>query len=290
MNNPTIVIPPREKDVGGGFNVRRVLPWAKRKSVGPFVFWDHMGPTLLKNGDELQVRAHPHIGLSTLTYLFEGCIRHRDTLGITQDIKPGAINWMTAGKGIAHSERTHPEMGTNITLHGIQVWIALPKEAEEMEPSFVHIPESDVPHFTLDGHPAKLIAGEFEGLNSPVPIQSPLFYIDVSLVNDKKCSVTLPAGNECALYVAIGEIELEGKSYACGEMIVWDETEKITFSTKNQARVLIFGGLPFPEKRHVWWNLVSSRQDRIEQAKKDWRAGKFGKVIDEEEYIPMPES
>ncbi len=289
MNKPTIVIPPREKDLGAGFTVKRILPWAKRKTVGPFVFWDHMGPSFLKNGDELQVRAHPHIGLSTLTYLFEGSIRHRDTLGIIQDIRPGEVNWMTAGRGIAHSERTHPEMGTNISLHGIQVWIALPKEFEEVAPSFVHIPNNEIPKLDIEGHKISLVAGSMFNLTSPVPVHSELFYLDINPLADKPINLPIPKGNEAALYVAMGEICIGDDNYSAGQMVVWDGGDSIEFSASKNSRLLYFGGKPFGEKRTIWWNLVSSRSDRIEQAKKDWKNGKFGQVIDETEFIPLPE-
>lgn len=289
MANPSIVIPPREKDLGAGFTVKRVLPWVKRKTVGPFVFWDHMGPSFLKNGDELQVRAHPHIGLSTLTYLFSGSIRHRDTLGITQDIKPGEVNWMTAGRGIAHSERTHPEMGTNITLHGIQVWIALPKDFEDVSPSFTHIPNQEIPKLELDGHQISLIAGSMFNLSSPVPVHSELFYLDILPKANTPIKLQIPKQSEAALYVAVGVVQVEDESYSTGEMIVWDNATEVSFTASDDARLLFFGGKPFSEKRHIWWNLVSSNPDKIEQAKKDWKNGKFGTVIDETEFIPLPE-
>lgn len=289
MNEPTIVIEPRQKDLGGDLKVRRVLPWAKRKSVGPFVFWDHMGPTILKDGNEMQVRAHPHIGLSTLTYLFSGAIRHRDTLGITQDITPGGINWMTAGSGIAHSERTHPEMGTGVVLHGIQIWIALPKEKEEIDASFHHFPRSEVPKIEMGQHKATLIAGEYGKLKSPVPIQSPLLYIDIEITNSDPCLVEIPQSFESALYVAMGEASVGGKIYSEGQMLVWDQTTSINFSSTAGSRILILAGTPFPEKRTIWWNFVSSSPERIEQAKKDWLDGKFGQVVEEKEYIPLPE-
>lgn len=288
MKEPIIVVPPREKDLGGDLIVRRILPWAKRKTVGPFVFWDHMGPTKLKLGNEMQVRAHPHIGLSTLTYLFEGTIRHRDTLGIIQDITPGGINWMTAGRGIAHSERTHPEMGLNQNLHGIQIWVALPKDKEELEPSFHHIPKSDVPKIQLGKHKGTVIAGSYAGHRSPVPIHSELVYLDIEIADDSKCQLDIPTNFESAIYVAMGSISVAGKFYRDGEMLVWDDVETIEFSSGDKARVLLLAGKAFPEKRHVWWNFVSSSKERIEQAKQDWLDGKFGKVVDESEYIPLP--
>lgn len=291
MAKPSIIIPPRQKDLGAGFVVKRVLPWAKRKSVGPFVFWDHMGPSLLKDGDELQVRAHPHIGLSTLTYLFSGSIRHRDTLGIIQDIKPGEVNWMTAGRGIAHSERTHPEMGTNITLHGIQVWIALPKESEEVSPSFTHIPNQQIPKLDLDGHQVSLIAGSMFNLTSPVPVHSELFYLDIKPKTQQPITLPVPENNEAALYIAEGEVEIDGEQYSTGQMLVWDKQSEVCFKALTDSRLLFFGGKPFSEKRHIWWNLVSSSPQRIEQAKEDWKNGAFGRVIDEDEgeFIPLPE-
>lgn len=288
MLNPSLVIEPRTRDLGSGFVVRRILPWAKRRQVGPFVFWDHMGPVQLKRGDEMQVRAHPHIGLSTLTYLFSGKIRHRDTLGIIQDIEPGAINWMTAGRGIAHSERTHPEMGSNIVLEGIQIWIALPKEFEEVEPSFVHIAKEEIPSWQHQQHHCILVAGEYMQYKSPVPVYSPLFYLDVLAKEQRPCSLPIPDGHEAALYVAKGEIQVGDQKYREGQMLVWDQVDEITFTNLQHARVLLFGGKTFNEPRHIWWNLVSSRPERIEQAKEDWLHGRFGQVIDESEYIPLP--
>lgn len=290
MNHPTLVIPPRSTDLGGDLIVRRILPWSKRRQVGPFVFWDHMGPTFLKDGNEMQVRAHPHIGLSTLTYLFEGTIRHRDSLGIIQDITPGGINWMTAGRGIAHSERTHPEMGTMTNLHGIQIWIALPKDKEEIEPSFLHLPKDQVPTFLLNKHECTLVAGEYQEYKSPVPTHSPLFYLDIKTANDNECTLDLNRNFEIALYIAMGSVTVQDKTYQEGEMLVWDQLEKLKFKSSDKARVLVFGGEAFKEKRHIWWNFVSSSSERIEQAKKDWVNGSFGKVIDESEYIPLPEN
>ncbi len=288
MLNPTLVIDPRSRDLGDGFLVRRVLPWRKRRALGPFVFWDHMGPLTLTRGDEMQVRPHPHIGLSTLTYLFSGKIRHRDTLGNIQDIEPGAINWMTAGRAIAHSERTHPDMA-GMTLEGIQIWIALPTQYEEIDPSFIHLPKSDIPTFQHGNHHFTLIAGEYQNFKSPVPAYSELFYLDIQPAGDELCSLEILPGHESALYIARGEIQVGDTRYSEGQMLVWDQTQKIEFTSSQHSRVLAFGGKPLPEKRYMWWNFVSSRPERIEQAKRDWQEGRFGMVIEESEQAPLPQ-
>lgn len=276
-----MLIPKRIHDLDG-FKVNRILPYHRKRMVGPFIFWDHMGPMEIQKGDELTVRSHPHIGISTLTYLFEGKILHRDTLGFEQVIEAGQVNWMTAGRGIAHSERIKPlglKKGT--ILNGIQAWIALPKEKEEIAPSFEHIPH--VPEFELDGIQFTLIAGSLLAHKSTVPVYSDLFYLDARMPKGSRFRMPLN-GAEAAVYVVKGKLQCAEEL----EMFVF-ENEFLEIEALHESRVMILGGAPFPEKRHIWWNFVSSSKERIERAKEDWKTGKFGSVIHETEEIPLPE-
>lgn len=278
----------RARDLGDGFTVRRVLPIAHRKTVGPFIFFDQMGPVAHAPGVGLDVRPHPHIGLATVTYLFSGRIRHRDSLGTVQDIEPGAVNWMTAGRGIVHSERSTPEdrVGGQ-TLHGIQSWVALPKDHEETAPAFAHHPAATLPSIDLDGARRTLIAGRAFHAESPVQVFSPMFYIAVEA--RAGATVHLPGEYaERALYVAEGAVELEGQRITVGQMPVFAAGAPVHFTTSEPARVMLLGGAPIDGERHVWWNLVSSRPERIEQAKRDWAEGRFDKVPGETEFIPLP--
>ncbi|MDE2165216.1 MAG: pirin family protein [Alphaproteobacteria bacterium] len=284
-----LVIEPRTHDLGDGFEVRRVLPFAKRHMVGPFIFFDHFGPTMFRPGTGLDVRPHPHIGLATVTYLFAGEIMHRDSLGTTQLIRPGAVNWMTAGRGIVHSERTPPETrGHASPIYGIQSWVALPKTREEIAPAFEHYPAASLPLVDGDGVSARLIAGTMFGQTSPVTTQSPLFYADVTL---RAGAILIPPADyaERAAYLLEGAVECAGARHAPPQMLVFGRKARAAIKAVEPARLLLLGGEPLDGERHIWWNLVSSSPDRIEQAKRDWKAGRFPKVPgDSEEFIPLP--
>jgi redox-sensitive bicupin YhaK (pirin superfamily) len=258
--------------------------------VGPFVFFDQMGPTVLPAGTGLDVRPHPHIGLATVTYLFDGEILHRDSLGTVQLIRPGAVNWMTAGRGIAHSERTPSELRTGgRRLFGIQTWVGLPKDNEEAEPAFAHHPESSLPLLDSDGKRVRVIAGAFSGARSPLALFSETLYADVALTPSARLEI--PAEYEDrAIYIAKGRIEIGGDSFEEGRMLVFRSGEPVTVTAGRSARVLLLGGVPLDGLRHLWWNFVSSSTERIEQAKADWREGRFPQVPGETEFIPLPES
>jgi len=283
------VIVPRTRDLGDGFEVRRVLPSEERRTVGPFVFFDQMGPTVLRAGTGLDVRPHPHIGLATVTYLLDGEILHRDSLGTVQPIRPGEVYWMTAGRGIVHSERTPPELRTTGTrLFGVQTWIGLPKDLEEVEPSFVHHAESALPMLDGDGKHVRVIAGEFQGARSPLAVFSETLYADAALAAGARLEVP-PDYRERAIYIAEGRIAIAGDSFEAGRMLVFSPGDAILVDAIAQARFLLLGGEPLDGPRHLWWNFVSSSVERIDQAKADWREGRFPEVPDESEFIPLPE-
>jgi redox-sensitive bicupin YhaK (pirin superfamily) len=283
------VIVPRTRDLGDGFQVRRALPSVQRRMVGPFVFFDQMGPTVLRAGTGLDVRPHPHIGLATVTFLFDGEILHRDSLGTVQPIRPDEVNWMTAGRGIAHSERTPPEnRRTESRLFGIQTWVALPKEHEETEPTFAHHGAADLPVVAGEGKRVRLIIGALYGARSPVRVFSEMFYADAAL--DPGARLEIPADHEeRALYVAEGRIEVDGAAYDAGQLLVFRPGDPVTIAAADRSRALLLGGEPMDGPRHVWWNFVSSSKERIEQAKADWKAGRFPPVPGETEFIPLPE-
>jgi len=285
------LIVPRTRDLGDGFEVRRALPSVRRRMVGPFIFFDQMGPAVFRSGHGLDVRPHPHIGLATVTYLFEGEILHRDSLGTVQSIHPGAVNWMVAGRGIAHSERTPPELrATGGRLYGIQSWVAVPKRHEETAPAFAHTPADALPVLEDAGTRVRLIAGGLYGARSPVGTLSELFYADAVLAAGARLQV--PASHEeRAVYVAEGGVELGGQVYGTGQLLVLRPGAEgvLTGPGPTGGRVLLFGGEPMEGPRHIWWNFVSSSKERIEQAKADWRAGRIGPVPGETEFIPLPE-
>lgn len=284
-----LLITPRLRDLGDGFTVRRVLPYARRRHVGPFVFFDHMGPVQFAPGQGLDVRPHPHIGLATVTYLFEGEIMHRDSLGVVQPIRPGDVNWMVAGKGIAHSERTRPELReSGAPLHGIQSWFALPKAHEETEPTFHHHPASSLPEIEKSGVRLRLIAGSAFGATSPAQTFAPMFYLDAQMSDG--ATLPLPDGyEEQAVYVAVGEVALGGRIYGEGTMLVLKPHARPAITALGAARLMLLGGAPLDGERHLWWNFVSSSKDCIEQAKADWRAGNWPRVPGETDFIPLPE-
>ena len=279
-------IDPRERDLGG-FTVRRVLPAADRRSVGPFVFFDHMGPAEFAPGKGIEVRPHPHIGLATVTYLFEGEIMHRDSLGFVQPIRAGAVNLMTAGRGIVHSERAGDDLNSVSRLHGIQSWMALPDDQEEMEPAFVHHPADDLPELQRDGVTVRVIIGEAYGQRSPVETLSSMLYLECRMPAGSV--LTLPQGQqELAAYVVGGQVQIDGQAYADGVMAVAKQGASLSLHAKTDSRVMVIGGDPLGQ-RHVWWNFVASSKERIEQAKQDWKSGRFAPVPGETEFIPLPE-
>ena len=282
------VIVPRVRDLGG-FAVRRALPSARRQMVGPFIFFDQMGPTVFRAGSGLDVRPHPHIGLATVTYLFAGEILHRDSLGTVQPIRPGDVNWMTAGRGIAHSERTDPGLRTaEGRLFGIQAWVALPARHEEVAPAFAHVGRESLPMLEGEGTRVRVIAGTLYGVRSPVETLSALFYADAEV--DAGARLALPAEHEeRAVYVAEGSVAVAGDRFAAGNLLVFRPGDAITVTGEEASRLLLLGGEPMDGPRHIWWNFVSHARDRIEQAKADWRAGRFAPVPGDDEFIPLPE-
>jgi redox-sensitive bicupin YhaK (pirin superfamily) len=283
------VVVPRPHDLGG-FEVRRALPSIEQRSVGPFVFFDQMGPAELQPGQGIDVRPHPHIGLATVTYLFAGTIIHRDSLGSVQAIEPGAVNWMTAGRGIVHSERSDKELRKQKQqLYGIQSWVALPQKDEETDPDFVHYSASSLPELQGEGKTVRIIAGSMFGKTSPVKTHSSLFYCDVEMRT--AASINLESGyQERAVYLLEGDFEIAGNIFRPGRLLVFSAGDEIAIKAISPARLLLFGGEPLDGPRHVWWNFVSSSRERIEQAKADWKSGLFSSVAGDTEFIPLPEN
>lgn len=289
MSNIELVIVPKQKDLGDNFVVRRALPHMKKRTVGPFIFWDHMGPVSLEADRDMTVRAHPHIGLATITWLFKGEIMHRDNLGNEQPIRPGEVNWMTAGSGIVHSERTHSKKEI-VDLEGIQLWLALPKEHEDIEPSFYHCGEDSIPSIQHGDAQLRLIAGTGFNKKSPVPVFSDLFYFNAELKQGKLFETQLQSNHEGAIYVIDGQIEIEDQIFDPYNLIVLKQGGQLALKALKDAKFMYFGGQPFPEKRFIWWNFVSSSQEKIEAAKLKWKNDEFAPVINEDERIPLPES
>ena len=280
-----LAIEPDVKDLGG-FTVRRVLPSRARRMVGPFIFFDHMGPAEFPPGEGIQVRPHPHIGLATVTYLFEGEIVHRDDLGYVQPIQPGAVNLMTAGRGIVHSERAGDDLQTTSRLHGIQSWMALPSDEEECDPDFEHYPARDLPAFDQDGVHVTVIIGEAFGHQSPVEVRAPMIYLELRMPAGTR--ITIPADyEERAAYVVDGDVRIDEESYGPGLMAVARSAGELPLVAAADSHVMIVGGAQMG-KRHIWWNFVASSRDRIEQAKQDWTEDRFGKIPGETEFIPLP--
>ncbi len=285
-----MVILPPVRDLGDGFTVRRALPSAHRRMVGPFIFFDQMGEATFNSGEGLDVRPHPHIGLATVTYLLEGEILHRDSVGSVQSIRPGEVNWMTAGSGIVHSERTSPQnRAKGGKLFGLQTWVALPTRSEETDPSFAHHKEHDIPTIEDAGTRLTLIAGKSDGLTSPVRTYSDMVYADIALVDGARYQVKAEH-IERAVYVVSGEVEVIDQTggFASGELVVFKPGAEVILRSKGATRLMLLGGEPLPEKRNIFWNFVSSSAERIEQAKEDWKAQRFAKVPDESEFIPLP--
>lgn len=287
MDPTRLFLAPHAKDLGGGFTVRRFLPAAARQAVGPFLFFDHFGPVDAGPDDNHDVRAHPHIGLATVTYLFEGAMQHRDSLGVVQRIEPGAINWMTAGCGIVHSERTPDDLRRVARRsHGLQLWVALPAADEEVAPSFVHTPAADIPALEVGGARLRVLVGSAFGVSSPVAVRSPTLYLDIALSAGD--GFPLPLAEERAVYVVEGDAQLDGEDLPPGKMVVLAPGEEPMLSADGEARVVLVGGAPLGH-RHMWWNFVSSRKERIVQAADDWAAGRFSAVPGETESIPLPD-
>jgi len=282
------VIVPRARDLGG-FEVRRALPSSSRQMVGPFIFFDQMGPAEFLLGQGIDVRPHPHIGLATVTYLIDGEIIHRDSLGTLQPIRPGEVNWMTAGRGIAHSERTAPEARVGgARLFGIQTWVALPRQVEETAPAFAHHAMGELPLIEDHGSTVRLVLGALYGRSSPVRTFSEMFYADAAL--EAGARLPLDAGHEeRAIYIVDGAIEVAGDRFEKAQLLVFRPGDRITIAALTPARLILLGGEPMDGPRHIWWNFVSSSKDRIDQAKADWQAGRFTPVPDETEFIPLPE-
>jgi redox-sensitive bicupin YhaK (pirin superfamily) len=283
------VIVPRTVDLGD-FAVRRALPSARTRMVGPFIFFDHFGPAEFRAGAGLDVRPHPHIGLSTVSYLFDGEIMHRDSLGTAIAIKPGEVNWMTAGRGIVHSERTGPEKrAAGGPIHGLQMWVGLPAAKEEMDPGFAHHETREFPVVTDAGKTVRVVVGSLYGSRSPVPTVHETIFGDVHL----KAGAAVPLEaihEERAIYILDGEIEIADDKFGGGQLLVFKPGDVIALTATRDSHFVIIGGAPMDGPRHIWWNFVSSRKDRIEQAKADWKAGHFQKVPgDEIEFIPLPE-
>jgi redox-sensitive bicupin YhaK (pirin superfamily) len=284
-----LVVVPRSVDLGA-FSVRRALPHAKRRMVGPFIFFDHMGPAEFRGGQGMDVRPHPHIGLATVTFLFAGEIMHRDSLGSAVPIQPGDVNWMTAGRGIAHSERTAPDHRIDgEPLHGLQCWVALPSASEETDPAFVHVDRAELPVVTDHGRTVRIVAGTLLGQRSPVKTASDTVFADITLAAGAKIPLDA-ATEERALYVIDGEIDIAGDRFAPGQLLIFRPGDTITVTATRDAHAVLVGGAAMDGPRHIWWNFVSSRKDRIEQAKADWKAGRFDSVPgDTKEFIPLPE-
>lgn len=284
----TRLVAPRVHDIGD-FEVRRAVPSIQARSVGPFVFVDHMGPASFAPGHGIDVRPHPHIGLATVTFLWQGRLRHRDTLGTIRDIGPGDVNWMTAGRGIAHSERTPPDAReTGQPVHGMQTWVALPKSAEEIAPAFHHHPAATVPRIERPGLLLQVVAGRAFGEESPVAVFSDTLYVAIDLEPGAELELDA-AHRERALYLLEGEAQLDGADLPAMHLLVLDDGVRHRLRAKTAVKAMLLGGEPLDAPRHMWWNFVSSSKERIEQAKHDWVLGKFGDVPGETEFIPLPE-
>ncbi|HEX7889478.1 MAG TPA: pirin family protein [Ramlibacter sp.] len=277
-----------DKDLGGGFVVRRLLPHARQRSVGPFIFFDHFGPAEELPGVDHDVRPHPHIGLATVSYLFDGAMMHRDSLGTQQLIEPGAINWMTSGRGIVHSERRPDHLReTRYVNHGLQLWAALPLAHEETEPFFSHTPAEAIPEVSVGDGRVRVLVGEAFEAHSPVPALSRTLYLDVWLPAGGRM-VLPPLVPELALYLVEGDVEIDGEALAPREMAVLQAGQPSALFTHAGARLVVVGGDPLDAPRHMWWNFVSSRKERILQASADWEAMRMGVVPGDDEYIPLP--
>ena len=289
MSNKGMIIPERSRDIGA-FMVGRLIPFRKKRMVGSFIFIDHMGPTELGPESYLDVDQHPHIGLATLTYLFEGEIIHRDSLGTEQRIKPGSVNWMVAGAGVVHTERTPPELrdGQKQRLHGYQIWVALPKEWEEGEASFHHVAAADLPQWSQAGLQFKLVAGALDGKESPVPVHSPLYMIEIEASTDSTLDLGALLFGEFGICVVAGAVESQGETIEAGRLLVAKTEAQCSIQVRAGSHLLIFGGEPLPEERFINWNFVASEQAKIDAARKRWQEKAFKMVADDDSYVPLP--
>lgn len=289
MSNIRLIIEERAADIGN-FMVGRLLPFRQKRMVGPFIFIDHMGPVRLDPGVNMDVPPHPHIGLSTLTYLFEGAIMHRDSIGSEVEIQPGAVNWMTAGKGVVHSERTPAHLrNSGALLHGLQIWVALPVEMEQAEPSFVHVDAGDIPHWHQNGVEMRLIAGEAFGRKSAVPVYSPMYFLEIKSTEKAQLNIGKDLFGESALYILEGEINSDGHRYESKQILVAKDSTLCQFEMGENTTVCIFGGTPFAEERFIDWNFVNSDKSVIEKAKQDWLNQSFKGVPGETDFVPLPQ-
>jgi redox-sensitive bicupin YhaK (pirin superfamily) len=289
MSNISLIIEERPRNIGN-FMVGRLLPFKDKRMVGPFIFIDHMGPEEMQAGENLDIGPHPHIGLSTLTFLFEGNIIHKDGLGSEIEIKPGQVNWMTAGSGIAHSERTPAYLRDKAKrLHGLQIWVALPKVLEDMAPSFFHAEAEQLPHWESDGIAYTLIAGSVMDRQSPVPVYSPLYFLELKTKERKQVNIGNQLYGEAGLYILEGSIESDGTTFGPKELLVAKDNSLCQFTMNENTTIYFFGGEPFPEERFIYWNFVSSSYDKIEKAKQDWREQTFAPVPGETGFIPLPD-
>lgn len=284
-----LVIESRERKITEQFVVRRLIPIAKRRTIGPFIFFDHMGPVDLEPENNSDVLPHPHIGLATVTYLFEGEIFHRDSIGSAIAIRPGDINWMTAGSGIVHSERTTPEQASKKRrLHGLQLWVALPEDQEETAPAFEHQDAAALPGLEINRIKLRILAGTAYGHTSPVKILSPLFYVDADIPTGEELEITEEYA-ERAAYIVSGSIAHNGIDYKSGTMLVFQPGSKSCIRASQDSRVMLLGGPPIDRPRQIYWNFVSTSRDRIEKAKTDWRERKFPTIPgDDKEFVPLP--
>lgn len=290
MSNVGLIIEERPADIGN-FLVGRLLPFRQKRMVGPFIFIDHMGPAKMNDQQNMDIGPHPHIGLSTLTYLFEGNMMHRDALGTSLEIKPGAVNWMTAGKGLVHSERTPDYLRHSEKLmHGLQIWVALPKELEMMEPEFSHVEKEALPAWEQDGASFKLIAGEAFGRKSPVPVYSKLFMLEIKSSSKQTVTIGNDLFGEAGLYILEGSIESDGNVFEPKQLLIAKDSKLCSFIIHENTTVYIFGGEPFPEERFIYWNFVATSAERIEEAKQMWREQQFKMIDGETGYIPLPET
>lgn len=289
MSNIKLIIEERPNKIGN-FLVGRLLPFREKKMVGPFAFIDHMGPALMSDSEQIDIPPHPHIGLSTLTYLFEGSIMHKDSLGTAVEIQPGQVNWMTAGKGIAHSERTPDHLrGSNKMLHGLQIWVALPKNLEQMEPTFYHADADQLPTWTQNGADFKLIAGKAFGKQSPIPVHSPLYFLEISAKEKTNLQIGKDLFGESGIYILEGKIEHEGNFFEPKQLLVAQDSSMCEFTMLPNSKIYIFGGDAFPEERFIYWNFVASDKQLIEDAKQKWMNQEFDAVPGETEFVPLPE-
>jgi redox-sensitive bicupin YhaK (pirin superfamily) len=287
-----LLLPSHDKDLGGGFIVRRLLPAMQRASVGPFVFFDHFGPIEARPEDQHDVRAHPHIGLATVTYLFEGAMLHRDSTGVVQRIEPGAINWMSAGRGVVHSERTPEDLrGVTRRSHGLQLWVALPQDHEDAAPSFSHTPDHALPRWAWGGVSARVLVGSAFGATSPVPAQSPTLYLDLQFGPGSTLELPAALATERALYAVDGSLDVDGQALPPHTLAVLDAGLDVRVSAEHAVHAVLVGGEPLGH-RFIWWNFVASGKERIAQAAQDWAEQpnlRFPQVPGEAESIPLPE-